>query len=132
MKRNGLFNWLAGTALVALVVAAAGFTAISLGSRQPTRVAIPDVPVPQAPAGCRPVAPGSYSAICDPSSDVGNPAAPAPLVTSHGCRPVAPGAYSEICDGRSDVTPDPEPQGAGDLVCRPVAPGALSEICTRR
>ena len=114
-------------AVLALVAGAIGL-ATSLGTNTKT-TAYPGWPTysQSQPHGCRPVAPGAYSTICDNSTAaVGRPA------TSNACHPVAPGAFTEICDGNAAPAPAPRPQPAPDtLTCTPVAPGAFTEVCAR-
>lgn len=96
-------------------------------AEQPDRGSSVAVPEPQAPAGHRPVAPGSYTFIPDgthaneaPAVGGTDPAAPA------GYRPVAPGSYTFV---PSDVAGDDGeslPQAPAGY--RPVAPGSYTFI----
>jgi hypothetical protein len=95
---NKLMHYLAG-------LAGAGILVLALGMSLPGRpVAGGDSAVhPKAPAGCQPVAPGSYTFICEDSGTTLPDVSPAPRApvtskTPAGCRPVAPGSYTFICE----------------------------------
>lgn len=124
---------LTGIAFVAVLAVVAGAIALAttLGTSTKT-TAYPSWPTysQSLPQGCRTVAPGAYSTICNNSTTAS--------VGQHGngvtCRPVAPGAFTEVCTNNNGApAPAPKPQPApGTVTCTPVAPGAFTEICTKR
>ena len=120
-----------GTVAVLALIAGAVVLATNLGAPKPrTAIAYPTY-VQTLPAGCRPVAPGAYSAICGERAGVSIPKPANGLV----CHPVAPGSFTQICVPKDSIGaphPTPAPTQPAQLVCKPVAPGAFTEICTRR
>ena len=94
MNNRKRLNWLAGLGVVAVTATA---VAVSLpNTPAPEYLPWPAV-TPSAPSGYRPVAPGSYTSIPDPTA---RPQAPRPAapVAPNGYRPVAPGSYTSIPD----------------------------------
>ncbi|CAN5738563.1 hypothetical protein BH23CHL7_BH23CHL7_03480 [soil metagenome] len=123
--------------LTSIVAGAAILVALAVALSLPNTSGAPIEPqvtpnAPTAPKGCQPVAPGSYTFICDGTGSVSQPQAPA---APEGCRAVAPGSYTFICEGTGsapvagpDVPAAPKAPAAPEG-CRAVAPGSYTFIC---